>query len=148
MLIYPPAQHFVVGKYSFVEHTADMKLRAEGNSLTDALEAALNGLANLIKGNEKPAERDELKIEFNAEYLEDLIVMSLEKLLILSEVEKICPSKVKILALEKEGVYNIRAIVLGQKNIETSPLVKAITYHQLVMKQEGKKWIIEVVLDI
>ena len=133
--------------YRFLEHTADIKLRAEGSSLAEALESALNGLASLIRGNATPAEKSEFTIEESSEYLEDLVVMSLEALLVICEVKKFLPSKVRVVELEEEPYY-VRAVVLGEEVEEVETPVKAVTYHQLKVEKEEGRWIIEVVLDI
>ncbi|RME79746.1 MAG: archease [Methanobacteriota archaeon] len=136
-----------VGKYTFLEHTADIKIRAEGKSLADAIEGALNGLASVIRGEDTREDGEELEIDVNEEFLEDAVVMAMEQLLVKCEVEKFSPSQVKVLEVEEQP-YHINAIALGKRVDEVETIVKAITYHQLKIEEKEGKYIIEVVLDI
>ena len=50
-----------------------------------------------------------------------------------------------------KGNYSLTAVAAGDeaKNYETlGPLVKACTYNSMIVRQEGKQWVVQVVVDI
>ncbi|MEM4331242.1 MAG: archease [Candidatus Anstonellales archaeon] len=139
-----------MGQYEFLEHTADIKIRAKGKNFADAMEGAFNAIISIINEKKEKREKEEkLIIEVREKFLEDVVVNALEKLITYSEIEKIMPYDVKVISFdEMNNFYSLKAIVFGYKVNEIETPIKAVTYHQLVIKEIENETIIEFIIDI
>ncbi|MEM4295272.1 MAG: archease [Candidatus Anstonellales archaeon] len=139
-----------MGQYEFLEHTADIKIRAKGKNFADAMEGAFKAIISIINEKKEKREKEEkLIIEVREKFLEDVVVNALEKLITYSEIEKIMPYDVKVISFdEMNNFYSLKAIVFGYKVNEIETPIKAVTYHQLVIKEIENETIIEFIIDI
>jgi SHS2 domain-containing protein len=141
-----------MGSFEFLEHTADIKVRAKGKNFADALESALKAVSTLIAESQakKPlSDKEEtMLIEVKEKFIQDIVVNSMEKLIVLCEINKLIPSDVKVLSFEEGNYYYLKAAVFGKKTEEIETFIKAVTYHQLNIKKDEKETVIEVILDI
>ncbi len=136
--------------YEYVEHTSDVKIRAKGKSFAEALESLMQGLIDLMKsGNTAQSNKEkETLLELNTSHINDLVIMSLEKILVISEIENIIPKKAKILEEEHENPYYVKFALFGSEGEFNETLIKAVTYHQLKVEKEEDGWLLEVIVDI
>ena len=131
--------------YQYLEHKADLLIEAVGKDYTEALESAAKGMFEAIsraKGTET------LEVSVEAEDLEDLVVRTLSTLLSESEAEETPLSKLEIKEFERTPKPRIRAVAYGEKGAPLKSTVKAVTYHELSVKEEKEKTTIRVLLDI
>lgn len=151
-------QRFSGEKYKFLQHTADFKFQAFGESLEKCFENAAYALAEIISGEKiKSASRKKIKVEGND--LENLLYNFLEEFLFLLDTDNFLFSAIKDLKIENAGLgkklkYKLNAEVYGDnvKNYKTFTDVKAITYNQMFVRQKnikGKKmFVCQVVVDV
>jgi SHS2 domain-containing protein len=134
-------------KYKFLEHTADIKFLANGSSLEEAFANSALALVEVMTKKTRIKAKIKKKIEVSGKDDESLLYNFLEEFLFLLDSEGFLLSKVSKIKI-KEG--KLTAEVLGDraKEYKISQDVKAITYNSMFIKKEGKKFIIQVVLDV
>lgn len=142
-------------KFKFLEHTADIKFQAFGNSLEECFANAGYALVNIIcKQKIKPKIKKRFKVKGRDR--ERLLYEFLERILYLLDVGDFLVGEIKeIKIMSKKNKNNrydqvLEAEVYGDdvKDYETEGDVKAITYHDMFIKQEGEKFVSQVVVDV
>ena len=136
-------------RFDFLDHTADIGLVVYGEDLKRLFENAGEAFFTVITDLEKVRKRIERKIEIGKESLERLMVDWLNELLYLHEVEDLLFSHFEVESVGEDG---LKARVKGEPFEEgRHPIktgVKAVTYHQIQVKQENGLWRAQVILDL
>lgn len=134
-------------KFLFLEHTADIKFQAFGKSIEEMFENSALGMFNSMYDG-KVKEKRKAKIKVKGKDFESLLYNFLEELLVLFDGEGFFLSKVEKLKINKQ--FKLEAEVVGDdaSNYKINIDVKAITYHEMFVKQEKGKWICQVVIDV
>lgn len=133
--------------YEFLEHTADLGIRAWGPTVEEAFAAAAQALAELM-GAWFPGEGRERPVGVEAPDREALVVAWLDELLYLHEVHDVVFGGFEVERVRPHRVdARVRAAPRGARQLE-SPGVKAATYHRLRLAREGEEWVVEVYLDL
>ena len=141
------------GKFDFLEHTADVYVRAHGKTMEEAYENAALSMFETITDTDKIAQVQEETVEVEAEDQYALLYNWLEALLVKSETENMLYSKFQITSWKETAEkFTFKAKVWGEKfNPEKHPqkvAVKAVTYHRMVVIHEMDRVILEFILDI
>lgn len=136
--------------FKFLEHTADVKFQARGKTLEELFIAAAQALKETISGKIKVKAKKKKKIKIKGKDYENLLYNFLEEILFLLDAEFFLISKIENLKIYKKKEYNLIADVLGDQasNYNFTNEVKAITYNEMFVRQEGKEWICQVVIDV
>ena len=136
--------------YEFLEHTADLKIRATGKTFSEALSEAGKALTKAIAADSKIEPKTEKALIIKINKPEILVHDFLSQLIYLFATEKLLFSEFDIEIKEAIG-YKLTAKLKGEKYDPTRHRlvkeVKAVTYHDMKVKQEKDKWTIEVVCD-
>ena len=139
-------------KYEYLPHTADVKFRAYGKTLEEAFANAAFALYNVMVDTGKVKAKATKKIAAAGEDLPALLQQFLEQFIILLDTDNFFLSTIKKISIRSgKNNYELSAVAAGDeaKNYETiGPQVKACTYNSMLVKQEGKKWVVQVVVDI
>ena len=135
-------------KFKFLEHTADIKFQAFGDSVKEVFEnSALAMFSAMHEGKVKKTKKK--KIEVKGDDLENLLYNFLEELLFLFDSEGFFLSDVENLKVSNK---RLNAVVVGDKaeNYSFNIDVKAVTYNEMFVKfdDKKKKWTAQVVLDV
>jgi SHS2 domain-containing protein len=133
-------------KYKFLEHTADIKFQAFGNSLEEVFEnSALAMFSSMFSG--KVEEKIEEKIEVKGNDNENILYNFLEELLFLFDRKGFFLSKIKNLKIKGN---KLTAELLGDKakNYEISIDAKAVTYNEMFIKKIKDTFVAQVVIDV
>ena len=135
-------------KFKFLEHTADIKFQAFGNSLKKVFENSALALFNIVY-DQKIKDKKKFKIYAKGRDLESLMYNFLEEILVLIDSKNFLPSKIINFKLDKKNL-KIRAEIIGDdaKNYNISEHVKAITYNEMFIKKIRGRWVSQIVLDI
>ena len=139
--------------YKILEHTADIGIKAVGNSFPKALEKTAEGLKSIMV-NMKETEASETKnIFLEADDKESLVIKWLNEILFYFDSESFVCKKAEVKAIEKcDGNYKIEGLFFGRcfdPKVDTMLVhVKAVTYHQLSVIEQNDKVIITVFFDI
>ena len=141
------------GKFEFLEHTADVYIKAHGATMQEAYENAALAMFETMTDTSKVAEAKEETVEVEAEDQYALLYNWLEALLVKFETENMLYSKFQITDWQEnaEG-FKIKATVWGEefspKKHAQKVAVKAVTYHRMVVIQELNQVLLEFILDI
>jgi SHS2 domain-containing protein len=141
------------GKFEFLEHTADVYIRAHGKTMEEAYENAALAMFEVMTDTDKIAQVQEETLEVEAEDQYALLYSWLEALLVKFETENMLYSKFQITNWEEtDENFKIKAKVFGEKfDSQKHPqrvAVKAATYHRMVIIRERDRVILEFILDI
>jgi len=138
----------MAGGFEFLEHTADLKFRAFGGSLEEALIYSARAFTEATCGECKIEPAVVKNIILNSPDLEHLVHDWLSELIFLFSTEHLLFSQFDV---KIEGAYALTAKIRGEKfNPKRHKLykeVKAATYHDMKIENRRGKWVIEVVCD-
>jgi SHS2 domain-containing protein len=127
--------------YRWADHTAELELHVEAATPEEVFAEAARALGELVGAG--PGEPVEHVVQLTAQDLATLLVDFLDELVYLSETKAFVPENADI-ALDGT---QLRAALRG-RHAETSPLVKAVTYHGLVFARQDGVWNARVILDV
>ena len=135
-------------KFKFLEHTADVQFQAFGKTVEEMFGNAGLAMFNSMYDGKVKAKKM-AKIKASGKDFESLLYNFLEELLVLFDGNHFFLSNIKSLKIDEED-FKLEAEIMGDsaKNYEIHIDVKAITYHGMFVKQQGKTWICQVVLDV
>lgn len=139
--------------YKFIEHTADIAVEVEEDSLEKLFASACNAWCDSALINNNPASIDSKKIIFTSGSLEELLVELLSELNFQLYTKKWVYTSVKNILLEKlNSNYHLVAEVFGQpldeSSIEMKEEIKAVTFHQMNIEKNGSNFFTRIVFDI
>ncbi len=141
------------GKFEFLEHTADVYVRAHGQTMQEAYENAALAMFETMTDSDKIAQTQEENTEVEAEDQYALLYNWLEALLVKSGTQGMLYSKFQITDWKETAEsFKIKAKIWGEKfDPQKHPqkvAVKAVTYHRMVVIHEVDRVILEFILDI
>ncbi len=141
------------GKFEFLEHTADVYIRANGKTMGEAYENAALAMFETMTDTNKIAQMQEEIVEVEAEDQYALLYNWLEALLVKFETQNMLYSKFQIIQwTETAEDFKFKANVWGEKfDAQKHPQkvgVKAVTYHRMVIIRERDRVVLEFILDI
>ncbi len=142
----------IMKKYEFLEHPADLKIRAFGHDLAEVFVNAALGMMEFLYG-ENICSRDiptlsrdvsTERVKIKSHDLPSLLVDWLSELLYLSDTNNRVYVGFKI---NKIGETEIEAEV-GSYPAKAIEDIKAVTYNELKIGKQDGLWVAEVVFDI
>ncbi|MCC6010049.1 MAG: archease [Fervidicoccaceae archaeon] len=139
--------------YQFIEHTADVIVEACGPTIEEAFEEAAKGMYEVMTDISLVSKSEKLCLDVDGIDLENLLYRWLENLLIATDSKNLVFSDFKIEAIEKDkNTYRLRGCAYGEKfyrnKHRSKTSVKAVTYHQMRICEEGGEWKLRYTLDI
>ena len=136
-------------RFEFLDHTADIGVVVYGENLQALFENAGKAFFHLITDLRKVRPRTERRIEIGWESLERLMVDWLSELLYLHEVENFL---FKEFIVESVGEQGLKAVAKGEPFQEGVHVikteVKAVTYHQIAVREENGNWRAQIIFDL
>jgi len=139
--------------YKFIEHTADIAVEVEEDSLEKLFASACNAWRDAAFINKKPDSTGSKKFIFTSGSLEELLVELLSELNFQLYAKKWIYISVKNILLEKfNSNYHLAAEVFGQpleqSSVELKEEIKAVTFHQMNIEKNGENFFTRIVFDI
>jgi SHS2 domain-containing protein len=135
--------------FEILDHTADIGIIVHGENLKALFENAGEAFFHLITDLRKVRRRTERRIDIGGESLDRLMVDWLSELLYLHDVENLLFKGFKVESVGEDG---LRAVVKGEPFQEGVHViktgVKAVTYHQIEVRQENGRWRAQVIFDL
>ena len=136
-------------KYEFIEHTADLGFRAYGDNLEELFAHAGEAFFEAVVGLETIEERIERSFKTEADALDDLMVNWLDELLYVHDTEGFVFKRFEIKTIKENRLEAIASgEVLDPGRHEIRAGIKAVTYHQLYVKEKDGGWEAQVIFDI
>lgn len=136
--------------YKFLSHTADIKIEVREKSLEKAFATSALALKEAIAGKIKIKSKIKKEISIKSENKESLLYDFLEQFLYLIDAKNFVLSKIPLLTIKKDkNKLSLKTKVIGDNslNYKFTNEVKAITYNEMLIKEEDKT-IIQFVLDV
>lgn len=138
-------------KFKYLQHTADAKFRAFGETLEEAFCNAALAMVSLMWNPEKIEAVFEFKLRVTgrdekqllANFLEDILFKLDTKMFLLKTVEKIC-------FVKENNQLTLKAVLSGDafsERYETFGEVKAITYNEMEIVKNHSV-MVQVVVDM
>jgi SHS2 domain-containing protein len=135
--------------YEFLNHTGDLGIRIWAEDVKELFQEAARALFDIITDIDKVEVHVNRKVTVEASTLEELLVAWLSELLYLHEVKGLLFCD---FALTEINGGSVRGVAMGEEfcegrhPIKTS--IKAVTYHQLEIKEKDGRWQAQVIFDI
>lgn len=131
----------------------DALIEAYGSTLEEAFENAARGLNDTMIDLKDVRPNIEVKIEAQGYDLYELFFDWLDKVMLLLVADSIVMSEfnVKIKKKDEDG-YSLEAVANGEKldllkhNYKVE--IKAVTYHEMLIKQRNNTYIVQFLLDL
>lgn len=135
--------------YELIDHTADVGVKACGDTLAEAFEEAAKAMFDIITDKSEIENVGQYTIELKADDLEQLLVDWLSELLFLNSANNLVFGFFKIDLDEKNS--SLSAKIFGEKydisKHKVGTEIKAVTYHMLEVKKK-KPYYIKILFDI
>ncbi len=131
------------------DHTADIGIAAEADTLPELFESLAESLAEEIcpKSQVKPSTQRAVTVE--AEDVEALAVDFLTDVMNVMQTDLFVVSAIQVASADSNS---LSALLIGEPydpaRHEFAQEVKAVTYHQLEIAEQAGKWSGQVILDI
>jgi len=138
--------------YKYIEHTADIGIEVSANSIDKLFKISALAWMETIIGKVKLENVLTKNIELEGISHEDLLVVFLSELNYIFLVKKEVYQPLSI-SIWKEGqLYKLKAELYGEiidyKKYTVNEEIKAVTYHQIKISQEGKNFNTKIIFDI
>ncbi len=138
-----------MARYEYLDHTADIEIRARGESMPAVLAAMAEGLLALINEDNPVAAREERRVSACGELPDERVVDFFNEILFQIEGERWIPCAVKEMAC---GPECIDAVLAGEpydpgRHVLASE-IKAATYHEFLLREAGGQWELRMVFDV
>ncbi len=142
-------------KFETFEHGADIGIRGYGKDLSEAFSNILKALVVLL--TEKIEWKDikleqSFSIEIIAEFLDELLVTYINKVLSLFYLEKVIFFEFRGSIEEREGNYVLKGELLGEKysseKFGYGVEVKGATFTMAEVKKKDDLWVVQCVVDV
>lgn len=131
------------------DHTADVGLAAEADTLPELFEALAEGLAEIIcpRGKVVPAQARAVRVR--AEDIEALAVDFLGAVRKTIQDDRFAVAEAVVTKIEGGTLSaELKGEPYDPARHEISVEIKAVTYHQLKIAREGERWVGRVILDL
>lgn len=134
-----------------IEHTADVGLEVEADSLSGLFAGAAQGMLEILFGEERHGvESKALKkipIELNATIREGLLVKWLEEILFLIENKNELPVLFDIKELSATKLVG-EVKTVSMRELLPRLEIKAVTYHNLEIKEKDGRYSVRIIFDV
>lgn len=135
-------------EFEFLDHTADIKFRAYGETIEDLFENSAKALVKSMCDEEIEKKKIE-KIRIDSKDLEGLMYEFLEEILFLMDSKGLIFAGIEKIKIDKknfelEGKFYFDEIEKYNFHLD----VKAVTYNEMYVELNKRIWVAQVVLDV
>ncbi len=134
--------------YREVEHTADWALEIWAPTLEALLHQAAEGMYVLAGARQQPGARLTRKVVFSSPDTESLLVDFLEELLYLMTEEGLVFDAFDLRVARLPEGFHLDAMLTGAPLMALKKEIKAVTWHNLVVRCGQRGWETMVVFDV
>ncbi len=133
-------------KFEFLDHPADLRIRAFGQNLEELFSNAALGMMTFLYPKKVDIKANETKenIKLKAKDLKALLVDWLSELLYLSDTKDCCYNEFNFDKLTED---ELEATTYGRR-VKAKEDIKAVTHHGLEVKQTNNGWEATIIFDI
>ncbi len=136
-------------KFRLLDHTADLGILVYGRDLEELFSNAGEAFFDIITDLQRVRESTERIIRVESPNLEDLMVHWLGELLYVHDVDNLLFRSFSIDEL-RDGSLKARARgeAFDEKRHVMKTEIKAVTYHQIQVKKEKRRWRARIIFDL
>lgn len=134
--------------YAIIDVSGDIGIRAEGDSLEECFSNAALGLYSLITDLDKIESKKEIDISISEDNIENLLVCFLNELIYIFDTQGFIGRSVKVKIIENSLIAKVSGEQFNADKHDRKLLIKAATYHNLVVRKQESRWIAEIIFDI
>jgi SHS2 domain-containing protein len=142
----------MAGGYRFLEHMTDAVIEAYGGTVEEAFEQAARGLNDTMIDLKGVKPDRELKITAEGHDFESLLFDWLDKVMLTLVADGIVMSDFSVKIRKTDAGYALDGIAKGEaldlKKHEYKVEIKAVTYHEMSIKQEAGRTTVRFLLDL
>ena len=139
------------GGYRFLDHTTDAVIEAYGETLEEAFENAAKGVNDTMVDLKTVRPDREIRIAAEGHDIYSLLFDWLDKVMLLLVADGIVMSEFSVKIRHNKG-YLLEGTAKGEKlSLEKHHYkveIKAVTYHEMEIKQEKGKSTVKFLLDL
>jgi SHS2 domain-containing protein len=141
----------MVGGYRFLDHMTDAVIEAHGETLEEAFENAAKGLNDTMIDLKTVRPVGEFRVVAEGHDLHSLLFDWLDKVMLLLVVDGVAMSEFSV-KIRHENGYFVEGVAKGEKlNLDRHHYkveIKAVTYHEMEIRQEKRKSTVRFLLDL
>jgi len=138
-----------VKKFRFIDHTGDVGVVVYGRSIRELFQHASESFFHILTEPENIREIESRNFSLQATGLDELLVEWLNEFLYLFDTQGLLFRRFEI---EQLNSQQLKATVGGEKYMEGRHLIKrvikAVTYHQLQIKEKDGIWETRIIFDL
>lgn len=134
--------------YRVIDVSGDIGIRAEGDSLEACFINAALGLYSLITDLDQIELKEEIAINIIEESPEDLLVSFLNELIFQFDTYGFVGKSISLSIKENHLHAKVKGEQFNPEKHDRKLLLKAATYHNLILKRENSVWIAGIIFDI
>ncbi len=139
-------------RYEFIEHTADVAVKAYGGSLKELFTSsalAMLSVQVLKKKNRPDPVLKEIFIKKEEEELEDLLKSWLDELLFYFSSQRLILHRIKALVVKDHSLEAKVLLEAFDKDFfDSVNEIKAVTYHELKVERIRNRWQAHIIFDV
>lgn len=138
-------------RYEFIEHTADVAIRAYGSTLEEAFAEAARGMFDIITDSASVERQRRIEFTVDAIDRESLLVNFLSQLIVIHEIERVILGHFEVKFTEQ---WSLHVACYGEQFDQARHgkgiHVKAVAYHMLEIQDAapGSEASVQVLFDI
>jgi protein archease len=145
-------QTLLAGGYRYLDHVTDAYIEAYGDSMEEAFSYAAKGTVNVMFEIDAIRGKSNLEFEVVGHDYSELLFNWLERILLLIAIDNKVMSNFEIKITKLESKYQLTAVTMTE-SIDLSKHgyrteIKAVTYHELEVLQEGDLNKVRFILDL
>jgi SHS2 domain-containing protein len=134
-------------QYEFIEHTADVGVKAYGKTVAEAFEHAAEAMFDIITDESTIDSIGEYDIQLESPDLEQLLVDWLSKLLFLNDAENLVFGKFQVTIDANRLSARVFGEKYNKKKHKMGVEIKAVTYHMVKVNEKDPVFV-QVLFDI
>ena len=139
--------------YTYLDHEADVGIRATGSTLEEAFEQGAKAMLNVMWDISTIEERQNVSIGSEARDIPELFVEALNEILFKQDVEGLALARFQVNGISMmNGRYRLTGIAYGEPlNFEKHTVkteVKAATYAGLRYEEKEGQHMVQCILDV
>ena len=139
--------------YTYLDHEADVGIRAVGSTLEEAFQEGAKAMLNYMWDISTIEEMQDVSIECEARDIPELFVEALNEILFKQDVNGLAISRFKVEEIKKaDERYKLKGVAFGESldfdkhTVKTE--VKAATYAGLRYEEKEGQHIVQCILDV
>jgi len=135
--------------YRLLDHTADLGIIVYGTGLGDLFESAAIALTRIMFGEISIPGTGSTRLSVDGTDLEDLMVRWTGEVLYLFQEEMKCLTRVDVTAVSPSRLEaSIRTARRDPAAGDILCDIKGVTYHQIQVQKQGRRWEARVIFDV